>query len=602
MNWFRNLKLRSKLISSFTVIAAIAAVIGIIGYSSLISISENEDTLYNNRVIPIEDLGTASSEFLQVRVNLLYGIIKEELAEKEIFLSNSKEHAKEVNKLMAKYGEQELTEKEKAVYTDFMKTWGSYEKSAEELSSAILNRDEKLITKSASEASAQYDLAQTDLESLTQINSEIAEQLKEENEAAAASAETMMLIFVIAGVISAILLGIFIAGMISKPIIDLTNAAEKLAVGDVEISLASATKDEIGDLANSFKKMIDNVKDQAFAADKLSEGNLTAVVHVRSEKDVLGKSLSAMIEKLKEVVENVKSAADNVAAGSQQLSASSEQLSQGATEQASAAEEASSSMEEMSSNIKQNAENAHQTEKIALKSSDDAKAGGKAVAETVVAMKEIASKISIIEEIARQTNLLALNAAIEAARAGEHGKGFAVVASEVRKLAERSQTAAAEISHLSASSVKVAESAGEMLSNILPDIQRTSELVQEISAASNEQNGGAEQINTAIQQLNQVIQQNASASEEMASTAEELTSQAESLQDTISFFVLDKYHSNTVRKSSNPVMKKSYKKAHSTVSTNDFKHTAPSHSDNGEGFTLDLGKNSDSLDTDFEKF
>jgi methyl-accepting chemotaxis protein len=190
----------------------------------------------------------------------------------------------------------------------------------------------------------------------------------------------------------------------------------------------------------------------------------------------------------------------------------------------------------MNATIRQNADNASQTDKIAIKSSTDAQESGKAVAEAVAAMKDIAAKISIIEEIARQTNLLALNAAIEAARAGEHGKGFAVVASEVRKLAERSQAAAAEISQLSVTSVEVAEKAGQMLAKLVPDIQKTAELVQEISVASKEQTSGADQINSAIQQLNQVIQQNAGAAEEMASTAEELASQAGQLQQTVSFF------------------------------------------------------------------
>ena len=273
-------------------------------------------------------------------------------------------------------------------------------------------------------------------------------------------------------------------------------------------------------------------------ANSLADGDLTVKVESRS-KDETGQLMEAihnMVEKLKQVVGDVMSASDNVASGSQQLSATAQQMSQGAAEQAASAEEISSSMEEMTSSIRQNADNSVQTEKIAIKSAADAREGGKAVIETVSAMKEIATKISIIEEIARQTNLLALNAAIEAARAGEHGKGFAVVASEVRKLAERSQTAAGEISALSSRSVQVAETAGEMLTRMVPDIQKTAELVQEISASSREQDTGAEQINKAIQQLDTVIQQNASASEEMASTSEELSGQAEQLKDTISFF------------------------------------------------------------------
>ncbi|MFW6373229.1 MAG: methyl-accepting chemotaxis protein [Thermodesulfobacteriota bacterium] len=276
-------------------------------------------------------------------------------------------------------------------------------------------------------------------------------------------------------------------------------------------------------------------------AKQVSDGDLTADIDIdqKDEVGVLADALRGMIDRLRNIVSDVKAAADNVSSGSQELSASSEEMSQGASEQAASAEEVSSSMEQMASNIRQNADNAAETERIALKSAEDAQAGGKAVSETVTAMKEIAEKISIIEEIARQTDLLALNAAIEAARAGEHGRGFAVVASEVRKLAERSQKAAGEISKLSVSSVAVAEQAGEMLTGILPDIQRTADLVQEISAACNEQNSGADQINKAIQQLDNVIQQNASVSEEMASTSEGLASQAEQLQATIDFFKID---------------------------------------------------------------
>ena len=311
---------------------------------------------------------------------------------------------------------------------------------------------------------------------------------------------------------------------------------DKISKGDMPALISEEYRGDFNEIKINLNQLIQAILNITSAARQVAGGNLTVQLKERSSNDELMRSLSSMVEKLSEVVTDVKGAADNVAAGSQQMSSGSQQLSQGASEQAAAAEQASSSMEEMSSNIRQNADNALQTEKIAVKSAQDAQEGGKAVAQTVQAMKDIAGKISIIEEIARQTNLLALNAAIEAARAGEHGKGFAVVASEVRKLAERSQKAAAEISELSSTSVEVAETAGQMLDRMLPDIQRTAELVQEISAACKEQDSGAEQINKAIQQLDQVIQQNASASEEMSATAEELSSQSQQLQVTIGFF------------------------------------------------------------------
>ena len=276
-------------------------------------------------------------------------------------------------------------------------------------------------------------------------------------------------------------------------------------------------------------------------SQRLAEGDLLVRVEAtgRDETGQLLDATATMVGKLREVVVGVMTTAQNVASGSQELSSSSQQMSHGASEQASSVEEVSSSMEQMASNIRQNADNAEQTEKMALRSSAAAREGGQAVSETVTAMKDIAGKISIIEEIARQTNLLALNAAIEAARAGEHGKGFAVVASEVRKLAERSQKAAGEINQLSQSSVSVAEHAGELLKGMVPEIQKTAELVQEITAACREQDAGAAQINKAIQQLDQVIQQNASAAEEMASTSEELSSQAEALQSAVEFFKIE---------------------------------------------------------------
>jgi methyl-accepting chemotaxis protein len=384
------------------------------------------------------------------------------------------------------------------------------------------------------------------------------------------------------------------------------KVAEQIALGDLDLKVQLLSEED--SLGQALDKMIANLREMVAVAQKIAQGDLTVKVKVLSEKDALGKALLEMLQRLNAIVNEVKTAADNVAGGSQELSASSEEMSQGATEQAASAEEASSSMEQMAANIKQNADNAIQTEKIALKSAEDAVAGGKAVTETVTAMKQIAQKISIIEEIARQTDLLALNAAIEAARAGEHGKGFAVVASEVRKLSERSQNAAGEISRLSGTSVEVAEKAGQMLIRMVPDIQKTAELVQEISAASNEQNTGAEQVNKAIQQLDQVIQQNASASEEIASTAEELSSQAEQLQEAIAFFKLDTPPVKSMKRAKAPhkapaaELHPHFQKTQSKPGNGNGR--GPVKEKAGGGVTLIMNNqgNSEDLDGEFERF
>jgi len=276
-------------------------------------------------------------------------------------------------------------------------------------------------------------------------------------------------------------------------------------------------------------------------ADGLARGDLTQDIDVYQKDEVgrLADALRTMSHRLREIMTGVSESTGNVASGSEELSASSQNLADGASQQAASVEEVSSSMEQMAANISGNAENAVETERIAREAALRAEESGKAVAEAMGAMTDIAEKISVIEEIARQTNLLALNAAIEAARAGEHGKGFAVVAAEVRKLAERSGTAASEISELSSSTVGRAKIATGELDRLVPDIQKTAELVQEIAAASAEQQTGVQQINAAIQQLDQVIQQNASASEEVASTSSTLAEESERLQQAISFFNLE---------------------------------------------------------------
>lgn len=336
-------------------------------------------------------------------------------------------------------------------------------------------------------------------------------------------------------------------------------------------------------------------------ANEVAGGDLNATAVVRSNdeiKDVID-ALNTMTNKLRQVVGEVITSARNVASGSQELSATAEQLSQGSTEQASSTEEASASMEEMASTIKQSADNASQTEKIARQSAADAESSGEAVGKAVGAMETIAEKILVVQEIARQTDLLALNAAVEAARAGEHGRGFAVVASEVRKLAERSQAAAAEISTLSADTVKAARSAGDMLGKLVPDIRRTAELVEEISAGTREQNAGAAQINTAIQQLDKVTQQNTSAAEQLSATSEELASQAEQMQEAISYFRIDAEAAHIEDKRSQKIRRELAKKAPHMAAAPAKKRTARGPA--GGGFDLDLGDARDELDDDFSK-
>ncbi len=337
------------------------------------------------------------------------------------------------------------------------------------------------------------------------------EQAKNDARQQYESARLLMFAMIAGSLVIAISAALWIAISISRALTRAGSLAQAVAGGDLTKTIDSTSRDEVGDL----------------------------IGHINE-----------MVLRLRQVVSEALSAADNVSSGSQELSSSSEELSQGATEQASSAEEASSSMEEMASNIKQNADNATQTEKIARQSAVDAQASGESVGRAVDAMRTIAERITIVQEIARQTDLLALNAAVEAARAGEHGKGFAVVASEVRKLAERSQTAAAEISTVSSQTVKVAQEAGEMLARLVPDIQKTAELVSEISAACREQDIGADQINQAIQQLDKVTQQNASASEEMSATSEELAAQAETLQSSIAYFRTEESDSAAPRRAS----------------------------------------------------
>jgi methyl-accepting chemotaxis protein len=365
------------------------------------------------------------------------------------------------------------------------------------------------------------------------LNKSFADEGARAVESTTATASTGILVGILGSLVIAGAVSLFIVRSITRPLATAVDLVNQVAQGDLTHTVEADSTDELGQMLTAVNRMIENLKGAAHVAEQISRGDLTVQAKALSDKDALGQALTKMLENLRKTVSDVATAAGNVGSGSEEMSS---------TEQAAAAEESTSSMEEMAASIQQNADNARQTDKLASKAAEDARASGDAVVRTVGAMKQVAEKINIIEEIARKTDLLALNAAVEAARAGEHGKGFAVVASEVRKLAERSQTAAAEISRLSIDGVQIAEGAGQLLSKLVPDIQKTAELVREIAAASAEQSTGAAQVNKAIQQLDQVIQQNSSASEEMASTSEELSSQAEVLQTTIAFFRTGETH------------------------------------------------------------
>ncbi|MBF0551643.1 MAG: MCP four helix bundle domain-containing protein [Deltaproteobacteria bacterium] len=555
MHWFYNLKIRTKLLSSFILVALIAGVIGFVGVINLRHLDEADKTLYERNTVPLADIDDVSTGFQRIRVDLREIILAKNADEMKGSLASIKELDKANNEGLAKFEKSIKAEDIRKEFQLLKVEMEKYNPVREKIISlALENKKEDALNLLRSEDTHLAKAIDGSIQKLFDMKVDQAKKRSEENGNMASDAQRLCLILSVVGVILAIGLGFFIAQIISRPIKSLSAAAEKLAIGDMDVQLEANTKDEIGMLLQSFNKMLHAMNGITQLAQEIASGNLMVKVEIRSGNDTLMIALDKMVKDLTEVVVNVQSVTDQVASGSGEVSSTATEMSQGATEQAASVEEVSSSMEEMSSTVSQTADNAKETAAIAIRVAKDAQEGGRSVAETAKAMKSIAEKIGIIDEISRQTNMLALNAAIEAARAGEHGKGFAVVAAEVRKLAERSQNAAKEISSLSITSVEVAEHAGKLIETIIPDIQRTSELIQEISSSSSEQAGGIQQVSKAVQQLDQVVQQNASASEEMASASEQLSAQSEQLKEIISFFRLDHqpYSSGTPGNRSKP--------------------------------------------------
>lgn len=549
------LNIKTRLVTAFVVLILLSGAIFYMGNSNSASLNNQLNTIVDSNVKRIM-LASKNAEDIQF-------ITKRE---KEMILTSEVEEIQEYANLIENKNQELLDrvellrsisdEKGVEILETFTTKWNDYLKVYNRIKMlSIKNTDTTQAEAYKLSASEGREAAMGAITSMGQIlkkNEKALAEAKLQTDQSYEKARLNMIILLGVAIAIACAVAFWIISSISKSISQAKSAIKSISEGDLTVEIVNASQDEVGELLDHLKNMV---------------------------------------EKLKEVLMFVSTASDHIFSASTQMSATSQQMSQGSQEQAASAEEISSSMEEMVSNIQQNTDNAQQTEKTALKAAADIQEGSKAVNQTVDSMKKIAEKITIIGEIARQTNLLALNAAVEAARAGDQGKGFAVVAAEVRKLAERSQAAASEINELSGTSVSIADKSGKLLDQIVPNIQNTAKLVQEISAASLEQNSGAEQVNNAIQQFNQVIQQNASASEEMATGAEELSSQAEHLREAISFFKISKDHGTG--------KKIIQRRRASSVSV---PKTGQSKVQGKHGVVLDLSSNGDHLDNDYEKY
>jgi methyl-accepting chemotaxis protein len=500
-----------KLIIGFLVVAFLGAAVGGVGVSSIRQLANASNDMYANETVPITHLTYMGTSMLRVFLAIkdmsqFQGAAGDEAREsigglRKTFDDNAAAYKETIG------GDQE----DQKNFGNLTAEWKTFTDLVDRL--VILDKANKDAEEQAIiQAEGQKDgvALQATLESMITENLATAKGTMEANRTLANRTSLLMIVVLSIAALLSILLGMLLARSITIPLTAGVAFADAIAKGDLR-----------NDLDERFLRRRDEIGVLAVALNAMSTKTREAVLSIKTiAGDVSGGSTA------------LSDSVSQMSKGVQDLSSSAQALSQGATEQAASGEEVSSSMEEMSANIRQNSESSEQTETIADKAAKDAKQGGEAVAETVEAMRLICSKIGVIEEISRQTNLLALNAAIEAARAGEAGKGFAVVASEVRRLAERSQSASSEINKTAQNSVAVAEKAGTLIGGVLETIGRTADLVREISAASREQNSGAEQINKAIIQLDTVIQNNASTSEELSSLSEELAGQSEEIAAT----------------------------------------------------------------------
>lgn len=554
MKWFRNYKIRTKLIICFILLALITGIIGVLGVFNMKMMSVNTDNMYQLNFIPTTELKEVQVDLERVRAQHIYVLYDPNQEKFQGRYDTMQTLVKQIEDLMTNYEASIVSEEERIVFQTAKDSIQDYFTNLFENVDLIGKQDfegAKGIVQNTIDA---REKANQDLQALVDYNTKAASDAVQSNNEEYINQSMIMLIILVATVLIAIGLGLYVASIISKPINKLVEAANQLSLGNIKVKVEVDSRDETGKLANAFAQMTENIRKQAYAAERISEGDLTIDVEIRSEDDLLGKKLSELVANNNDILTNIASAAEQVAAGAKQVSASSVELSHGATEQASAVEELTASLEEISSQTELNAKNASQANELAINAKQTADKGNERMKEMLRAMEEInkasadiSKVIKVIDDIAFQTNILALNAAVEAARAGQHGKGFAVVAEEVRNLAARSANAAKETTDMIEGSIKKAEGGTVIakdtaiaLNEIVTGVDKVANLVNDIAIASNEQAMGIAQINQGIMQVSQVVQTNSATSEESAAASQQLSSQAILMKEEVGKYKLKK--------------------------------------------------------------